>query len=255
MKIRTFVIFLLMAGTGCGLALAGSFSEDFQNANGLYRAGKFSEAIVLYEKLADHYPAQGEIYFNLGNACFRSGKMGASILAYEQAKFLNPRDRDTRHNLAHVRGLLEYRIKDKRNWYIQFGEKLLGYFTVNEVLLGFLFLYGLFMASWILTLFFRRGLEWGWIIQSLLSMAIFSGALYGAKHIQTHVIREAIVTVKDAEIHYGPSDSDLVALRLGEGLKVYVIDHRDSWSRVWLTNGEGGWMANNQISGVRPKMK
>ena len=251
MKPRIIFFSLFLAGLSQSLAFAASLETDFQKANQLYREGKFSDSILIYENLAKTYPNRSSIDFNLGNAYFRDGKIGRSILAYERAKFLNPRDQDVRYNLSHVNELLEYRIKDKRNWYIQWGEKILGYFSVHEILLAFLLSYGLFMLSLIYTALFRRGLEWGGLRTALLTLVIFLGVLYGVKHVQTHVIREAIVMARDAEVHYGPSETDQVALRLGEGLKVYVVDHRENWSRVWLTNGESGWMPEDQMAEVR----
>ena len=72
-----------------------------------------------------------------------------------------------------------------------------------------------------------------------------------AKQIDTSVMRDAIVMSKEAEVRYGPSENDQVAFRLGEGLKVYVVDHREDWSRVILVNGDGGWVQSNQIAEVR----
>lgn len=250
-KILTFFIGAVILGSTH--LYADSFSESFKQANQLYRSGKYAEAASSYEILASKYPYQSAVYFNWGNALFRLSKIGPSILAYERAKFLNPRDKDIRYNLGHARGVLEYRVKDKRNWYIQLGEKALSYFTAPEILIVLLVAYGIFIISCLFAVLFRRDLEWGWIRQSLLTVLILSGVLYGAKHTQTHIIRDAIVLAKGADVRYGPSETDQVALHLSEGIKVYVVDHREGWSRVWLINGEGGWMANDQIAEVRLK--
>ena len=74
--------------------------------------------------------------------------------------------------------------------------------------------------------------------------------LFVAKHVETHIIRDAIVLAKEAEVHYGPSIHDQVAFRLGEGLKVYVLDSRKDWSRILLNNGESGWVKNKEIAEV-----
>ena len=80
-----------------------------------------------------------------------------------------------------------------------------------------------------------------------MTMVLIFLALMGAKNVQAHWLRGAIVTAKEGQVRYGPSESDQLAFRLGEGLKLYVMDRREEWSRVLLTNGESGWVRNDQI--------
>ena len=81
----------------------------------------------------------------------------------------------------------------------------------------------------------------------ILTFVLVLAAGVGAKNVQAHWLRGAIVTAREAQVRYGPSESDQLAFRLGEGLKLYVMDHREEWSRVLLVNGESGWVRNDQI--------
>ena len=247
----------LLLWTACLFLAAGAASaarsEDavrFEKANRYYREGKFQEALSIYNELAEKYPDSAPFFYNLGNSYHRTKNPGAAILAYERALLASPRDRDIRYNLNYVRGLLEYRIEDKRNWYLGAAEKALGYFREKEVAFLASGTFLLFAGSWAFALFFRRNFGWGNIRKTLLIFFAFFLVLWAAKKVQTHLIGEAVVMVRDAQVRYGPSETDQIAFRLGEGLKVYVLDHREDWSRVLLTNGESGWMKDTDIAKI-----
>lgn len=239
----------LFAG-GCLWALNAADQAQFEKANEAYRTSNFKEAVRLYEALKDHHPHQAVFSFNLGNALFRDGQLGQAILEYERARMASPRDSDIRSNLRYARSLLEYRIEDKRNWYVKAGESLLRYFREQEIRLVLFTTYFIFMAAWIFCLYFRRGEPWGWFRKTLLALVVLSGLLAAAKHVETHVIREAIVVAKQAEVRFGPSLDSQVAFRLGQGLAAYVVDTRQDWSRVLLVNMESGWVQSKDIAEV-----
>ena len=225
---------------------------QFEKANKNYREGHFKEAISLYEELAREHKEVWVFFYNLGNSYHRTSQRGQAILAYKRAQRLDPRNQDILYNLRYVQGLGEYRIQDKRNWYVKFGMRMLDYVTEKEVgVLAFGFFF-LFMAAWAFVLFFRPEASWGWGRKILLFLTLFFGIGFGLKNIQNHVIREAIVLSKDTPARYGPSDSDQVAFKLGEGLSAYVVDTREGWSRIFLVNGESGWVDNHNIAEVLP---
>lgn len=222
----------------------------FEKANEAYRAGDFAGAAELYQGLTKASPQSAVFYYNLGNALYRQGKTGAAILAYEKAHVRDPRQQDIRANLKFVRGSLPYVIEDKRNWYIKAGESLLSNFREQEVNILFVFVQALFLSAWLYGRYRKTGQPWGTGRKTLLALTVLFGLFTAAKTVQTHIIRHAIVVAQEAEVRYGPSVEDQVALRLGEGLKVYVIDARKTWSRVWLVNGESGWIKKSQIEEV-----
>lgn len=246
-----WILVFLLAGGVSAWAEGEEASALFQKANQAYAQGRFDEAAGLYQRLIQESPETGDLHFNLGNAYFRQGKTGPAILSYERALLFRPRERDIRHNLRHAVNRLEYRMEDKRNWYVRAGEFVLGYFTLTEIGLLFHASYFLFMLSCVVVVFLRRGLPWGSVRKTLLILWLGSLFLGGIKGVQTHVIRGAIVTAREAEVRFGPSDTDQTAFRLGEGLKVFVVDQRDAWSRVLLTNGESGWIKNTQIEEIK----
>ena len=230
--------------------LAAQDQALFEQANKLYEDGKYKESSAAYETLKQKYPREAAFPYNLGNSLFRAGQIGPSLLAYERALRLSPRDKDIRANLEHVRGLLEYRIEDKRNWYIRAGENVLGHLRDEEVFFLVLLIYLIALVTAFFCLAFRWGDPWGWWRKTLLGLLVFGLGLAAVKHFDSDIMKDAIVIAKEAEVHYGPSVGDQVAFRLGEGLKVYVVDTRRDWSRISLVNHEGGWVKNSDIAQV-----
>lgn len=246
-KILLAFVSLLLWGAPYCHAWTSADEAAFQKANQAYRSERYADAVSLYEGLIEKYPDLATLRYNLGNAQYRLGRVGLAHLAYERALTLAPRHQDTRHNLRFLRGLSEYRIQDKRNWYLRAGDHVLRYFTENEVYLLALVAYLLLAGSWAFVLFFRRGLPWGAVRKGFLLAAGIAAFLAFAKNVQMHVIRDAIVLEREMEVRYGPSDTDRVAFRLGEGLKVHVVDRREDWSRILLVNGESGWVRDHEI--------
>ncbi len=243
----------LLCFSSSAMALPSQTAADvssFKQANDFYRSGKFEEAAKIYQELAEGHPT-GVFYYNLGNTRFRMNQSGPAIFAYERAMRLEPRNPDIRRNLNYVRGLLEYRIQDKRNWYVRAGENVLEYFTVREINLLWVMTVFFFLAVWASRLWTGREGPWGWRRKTLLALAFVFIGLAILKNIETNVMSDAIVMKGEVEVRYGPSESDQVAFRLGEGLKVYVVDRRENWKRIVLVNGESGWVSSEDIAEVR----
>lgn len=251
-RLRYFILMALLVGAFSPALSAFSAAEvaDFQRANKHYRAGEFKEAAKIYEDLSVKSPETGVLFYNLGNTYYRLGDLGLSILSYERARALDPRNSDIKTNLAYVKNSLEYQVEDKRNWYLRALEQTLRFLTTKEAGLIASFAMLLFLVSWAFALYVRPGLPWGPIRKILLVTALLALGFFSAKHFQIQKFGDAIVMVKSAEVRYAPSKSDQVAFKLGEGLKVYVREQRDDWSRIYVASGETGWIQNDKISKV-----
>ena len=80
-----------------------SKSANYNLGNTLYSQQKFQESQEYYEKSIDKNDdklSRARAYHNMGNACFKSNQLEQAILAYENALKLNPRDMETKYNLA-----------------------------------------------------------------------------------------------------------------------------------------------------------
>lgn len=240
-------LLLWMASAGSVIAAGEDNATIFRQANAAYRGGDYAKAVSLYESLTSWDWKRANVFYNLGNAYFKQKKLGLAILNYEKAKRLSPLDRDLLANLAYVRGLLEYRIEDKRNWYLKMMERTLVAFTPQQIGIVSLSFVFLFLVSWAVSLYHKPASGWGWRRKILLITAAACFSLWLSKGIHQATIREAVVIKDQAAVRYGPSYKDQISFKLGEGIKVRVKKTEGEWSRVILINGETGWMVHEEI--------
>jgi tetratricopeptide (TPR) repeat protein len=233
------------------VGLAADTAKIFQDANTSYRTGDYKKAAELYESLIEQDPKTAAFYYDLGNAYVRLGKFSRAILNYEKALRLDPRSADIRANLRHTRGLLEYRVEDNRNWYLKATESVLKYATEREIYAVVLAILFVFLVGGILYFFSGRGSFWNPWQRFVFILLILAALVAFGKQVQSNMIRDAIVMQKECEARYGPSEHDQVAFKMGEGIKVFVMDRREDWSRVLLTNGDSGWVRDADIAEVK----
>ena len=79
------------------------FNASFNLADAVYKQERFEEASALFDALKDNAPTENDlakVYHNLGNSLVKVQKLEEAIDAYKSALRINPKDEDTRHNLA-----------------------------------------------------------------------------------------------------------------------------------------------------------
>ena len=79
------------------------FNASFNLADAVYKQERFEEASALFDALKDNAPTENDlakVYHNLGNSLVKEQKLEEAIDAYKSALRINPKDEDTRHNLA-----------------------------------------------------------------------------------------------------------------------------------------------------------
>ncbi len=82
-----------------------SFKTNFNMANAYFKKGDFQQASDLYSTLLDLAPTafdRSKVYHNLGNAQFMNQKLDDAIESYQEALKINPKDEDSRYNLAYA---------------------------------------------------------------------------------------------------------------------------------------------------------
>lgn len=233
------------------------FADDakkWDDAANLYKAGKFIEAAEVYEGLAA--AAQGiekaVLFFNLGNCHYRANKLSEAILNFERAVALRPWYADARYNLNAAKAKLEYKIEDKRDVFVRFHSLFLQWVRATDLILAGLFALFVLLIS---SVFWARKAQPGPFFSfpraEMAVLAVFCLVLFGAKLIYDRVYQEAIVLAKETEVRYGPSLDNQSLMKLGGGLKVFIVDEREDWSRVVTWNGETGWIRNSEIGKVK----
>merc|ERR1712166_718343 len=79
------------------------FNAYFNLADAIYKQERYEESSALFDALKDNAPTEtdlAKVYHNLGNSLVKEKKLEEAIEAYKSALRINPKDKDTRHNLA-----------------------------------------------------------------------------------------------------------------------------------------------------------
>jgi Ca-activated chloride channel homolog len=93
-----------------------SLKAEYNLGNSQYKQQNFNEATNSYLKLAadPKNAKQSQVFHNLGNSYLESQKYNESIEAYKHALRINPKDEDTRYNLAYALAKMQQQ-KNKNN--------------------------------------------------------------------------------------------------------------------------------------------
>lgn len=248
-RLSLFIVALFLLFAASGIAISANPAETFKKANDLYRNGNWEEAAKFYETLTAEMPLSAELYYNLGNAYYKMDNIGKARLNYERARYLDPRDNDTRKNIEFIKGLIEYKVEDKRNWYLRKLNEALSWLTFQELLLLCLFSYLLLLSVLFIKLFFRRPLLGRLSIGLIVFFAVT--VLCGLfKYNLSPDKKLAIVTAPSTEARYGPSKEDKTVFRLVRGMKLSIAKRSDSWCLIRLLNGESGWVPAGDIEAI-----
>jgi len=99
-----------------------SVQGNFNLGDAYYKQKKYDEAIKQFEAMKSQKldsATQAAVWHNLGNAYLQKKNYEESIAAFKQALKLNPKDEDTRYNLAYAQSMLkkekEQQEKNKQN--------------------------------------------------------------------------------------------------------------------------------------------
>jgi tetratricopeptide (TPR) repeat protein len=220
-----------------------------------YTAGKFADAIEIYESVISEQGGSLPLYYNLGNAYYRSNQPGKAILNYERALRYDSNDEDTKANLNFVQSKIVDKIpQDDVPFYRQWGNALFGLFSKDTwgvigvvsfaVMLAMLFLY-LFKSN-------ARRISMIVVVISLLFVIlanVSAAALSGSgDELPEGIILDEMVVVKSSPDSYGTE-----LTKIHEGLKVVIIDDTlADWVKIEANNGNRvvGWVKAKSLEQI-----
>ncbi len=93
------------------------FTASYNLADAIYKQERFEESSSLFDGLIDNAKTKDEkakLYHNLGNSLFKQQKLKESIQSYKNALKNNPKDEETRHNLALAQKMLQQQQEKKQ---------------------------------------------------------------------------------------------------------------------------------------------
>ena len=94
------------------------FNASFNLADAIYKQERYEEATALFDALKDNAPTEtdlAKVYHNLGNSLVKEQKLEEAIDAYKSSLRINPKDKDTRHNLAITHKQKQQQEKEQEN--------------------------------------------------------------------------------------------------------------------------------------------
>lgn len=243
------IVVLLFAGAAGG---AGTVAQGYNEANALYRQGKFREAASRYEEVVSQGVRNGNVFFNLGNAWFKAGEIGQAILAYERALKLMPGDEDVLSNLQFVNARKEDRSPEED---VNLPTRLLSsaYRVLNADVLAVVSSISLFLTSAAVVLWLystpRRSLWIGLLVLAGAGLC-GSGSLLTYRAYSEASASEAIVLADEVQGRSGPGNDYLLVFTIHEGTKVSVERLESRWYLVRLPNGIGGWVPGETVERI-----
>lgn len=93
-----------------------SVKGSYNLGNAQYKQNNFTESASAFQALTESKlskPDKAKVYHNLGNSLFENKKYEESIDAYKQSLLLNPKDDETRYNLAYAMSKLKQQQQNK----------------------------------------------------------------------------------------------------------------------------------------------
>ena len=93
------------------------FTASYNLADAVYKQERFEESSSLFEGLIDNAKTKNEkakLYHNLGNSLFKQQKLKECIQSYKNALKNNPKDEETRHNLALAQKMLQQQEENQQ---------------------------------------------------------------------------------------------------------------------------------------------
>lgn len=246
MKRLTIFIFALAA------VLTLQAQTTFNEANELYAAGAYNDAIAAYEYILQDSPS-AELYYNLGNAYFKTGEIGKSILSYERALRLKPYYSDARYNLRFAQTQIIDNIEDNHSFFLSHWVTMLrnllreDTWAILSIVFFLLTLCGILFFAFSRTVILRKiGFHTAWVAL-LLSLATmgFAASLHSRdKNREEAIVMQGIVNAKAS-----PDQSGTDLFTLHEGTKVYIRSTVSDWAEIVVGNNRG-WVRLNNLERI-----
>ncbi|MBI5154664.1 hypothetical protein HZA57_05450 [Candidatus Poribacteria bacterium] len=225
----------------------------FDEANRLYSANEFAQALTGYERLYHADFGQREVLGNAGNAAYRSGDVGRAVLYYMRALRLDPSYESARANLARVQPETNAAAGDNFGLYLlkRFGATpVIAWLLLAEAAFGWL-LAGIVMAGRTEPGTEQRSAWLSRLTGGVLLTLVFGGLLALHSYKANAADGDAVVLRDKTITRSGPGQNFFQQLELPAGTVIHMIRQPENgWVRFKLLDGRTGFLPTDCIERI-----
>jgi tetratricopeptide (TPR) repeat protein len=232
-----------------------SFSQEaalqFENANQLYRDGKYQGAIDMYGQIYNNGFESPSLHYNMGNAFFKLNNISRSILSFERARRLSPSDEDILYNLR----LANLKVIDKIEpvpelFFIGWWNSFVNLMSSSQwAVLIICLLWVTAIATAGLLLLKRAVVQRILLLLSMIAIFFtiisFVGMFQRLSDEKSDT--QAIITLQTVSVKSAPDDKSTDLFVLHEGVKVELLDYVAKWNKIKLLDGKVGWLEEDAV--------
>ena len=235
------------------LLAAPALAQSWNEANDLYRKGKYGQAAEAYQTLLRERPDNAYLHYDLANAYFKDGSnagLGRAVIEYWRAFSLKPRDGDIRFNF-------DFALKRAGDSLVPNGVPpsfhYLFYLLSESELLGLCWLgwwAALLLASASFLLEERlRGALRPWIAVGAAAWFV-AGAWWGLRRM-ADIPNPGVMLESGAEARSGPGSNFSVTFNPPQGRRVSILSRQGDWMEIDMyKEGLRGWVPAKAVERV-----
>ena len=216
-----------------------------QDANKMYEASEYTEAINLYKKIETDFRSP-ILFYNMGNCYFKTGNVPEAIVYYERSLKYDPENENTLANLKQANKLITDDIRElpqtavSQWWYNFTRDKSINFWAHLSIYLMVAAFLILILAVVRTPNFIRK---FSMLLGSLLVLAgIFTFFLANTAKNNIENDNYAIIFTPKVDVMSEPKDNGSRLFVIHDGLKVDIISENNEWFEIKLANGAIGWI-------------
>lgn len=235
------------------IILTSTFSsaQSLQDAADAYNNEKYSDAVEMYESIADSLGVSPELYYNLGNSYYKLKNYPKAVLNYERAILLSPADEDIKANLELARANVVDKIDVVDKSFISVWFENIrncassNGWSVIAIVSFILLLTGCFLYIFNNNILIKKIGFFGGAL--FLLVTIFANISANKQKSKIMERDSAIIMAPSITIKSSPADSGTDLFILHEGTKVKVTDIVGEWSEIKIEDGNSGWIKSSYM--------
>lgn len=216
----------------------GYTASDPAEAERLFAAGQYAEALQIWNKMANDGQSSAGLYYNMGLAESRLQHTARAMLGFERALRLRPLDRNIRNSISEERKGIAGATVPVEPFFLSSWYKGL----VTLVRPAVWAMVGLMVLMLVVFAYIGRAPFLSRKYAFILAAA--GGIILGFAGLSYHEIyrKDEAIIGETCALRPAPTDDSPVTRSLSAGEKVVITDQLGEWRRVRLVNLDEGWI-------------